>query len=67
MLKKIKDCKNNIKRGWKLKSADPDEIILENPNYVRIEVVANCDGGYDQMVRVEPTGAVAIVLIEVVE
>jgi hypothetical protein len=64
MLKKIKDCKKEIKRGWKLKSADPDEIILENPKYGRLEVVANCDGGYDQIVQIEPTGAVIIVLVD---
>lgn len=64
MLKKIRDCDKIIKRGWKLTNPNPDEIVLENPNYIRIEVVANCDGGYDQIVRVEPSGAVAVVLAD---
>jgi len=64
MIKKIKDCGKKIKRGWKLKSADPNEIILENPKYGRIEVVANCFGGYDQIIQVEPSGSAIIVLAD---
>jgi len=64
MLKKIKDCKKEIKKGWKLIEAEPDEIILEDSNIARIEVVANCEGGYDQLVEVIPTDSIIAVLVD---
>lgn len=64
MLKRIKDCKKNIKRGWRLKKGRREEIILENPEYGRVEIVANCKGGYDQIIYIEPTGGVIVVLVD---
>jgi len=67
MLKKIKECEKNIRRGWKIRNADPDEIILEDPKYGRIEIVANCEGGHDQICQISPTGAAIVLLVDELE
>jgi len=64
MFKKIKDCKESIKRGWSLKKESGEELILENPDFGRVEIVANTEGNYDQLAYIQPTGSVVVVLVD---
>ncbi|MDP3093779.1 MAG: hypothetical protein Q8N16_03375 [bacterium] len=64
MFKKIKDCKESIKMGWSVKKENGEELILENPDFGRVEIVANTIGNYDQLAYIQPTGSVVVVLID---
>ncbi len=69
-MRKIEKIKH-IKRGWNLKTdvkeGDLTEVILENPKFQRIELVANIGEkgfSHDQILSIEPTGSVIIILLD---
>jgi 8-oxo-dGTP pyrophosphatase MutT (NUDIX family) len=68
ILKKIRNLKSNIKKGWYAiiddKKIQAQEMILENPNFCRFEIVANIRDKNDQSIIIEPSGSVAVILID---
>ena len=68
ILKKIRNLKSNIKKGWYAiidgKKIQAQEMILENPNFCRFEIVANIRDEHDQPIIIEPSGSVAVILID---
>jgi hypothetical protein len=68
VLKRIKNFKGDIKKSWyavingvKIKA---QEMILENPDFCRVEIVANIRDEHDQPIIIEPSGSVAVILVD---
>jgi len=64
-LDKCNKCKIIKNRGWILRK-DARHLILENPKYGSVQVVANCNKNkfFDQIIYIEPPGAAAVVLVD---